>query len=75
MINTALFGITAKQWRKLYPNAKGNIRDSATIEQLIVLSNLETMNAEFIRLGSPAIRASIPLKPNSDLSVKQYFIR
>lgn len=53
LINTALFGITAKQWRKLYPNAKGNIRDSATIEQLIVLSNLETMNAEFIRLGMP----------------------
>ena len=53
IINTALFGMTAKQWRKLYPNAKGNIRDSATIEQLIVLSNLETMNAEFIRLGMP----------------------
>jgi len=50
LINTALFGITAKQWRTQYPKA-GNIRDNASIEQLIVLSNLETMNAEFIREG------------------------
>lgn len=51
LINTALFGITAKQWRHQYPGAVGNIRDNASIEQLIVLSNLETMNAEFIRTG------------------------
>lgn len=56
LINTALFGITAKQWRAQYPKA-GNLRDNASIEQLIVLSNLETMNAEFIREGlSPAER-------------------
>lgn len=51
VINVALFGITAKAWRKMHPKAKGNIRDTATIEQLIVLSNLESMNAVFIREG------------------------
>ena len=51
IINVALFGITAKDWRKMNPAAKGNIRDTATIEQLIVLSNLESMNAVFIREG------------------------
>ncbi len=51
VINVALFGITAKAWRKMLPEAKGNIRDTATIEQLIVLSNLESMNAVFIREG------------------------
>ncbi len=51
VINVALFGITAKAWRKMHPEAKGNIRDTATIEQLIVLSNLESMNAVFIREG------------------------
>ena len=51
IINVALFGITAKDWRKMDPDAKGNIRDTATIEQLIVLSNLESMNAVFIREG------------------------
>ena len=51
VINVALFGITAKAWRKMHPEAKGNIRDTATIEQLMVLSNLESMNAVFIREG------------------------
>ncbi len=51
VINVALFGITAKAWRKMHHEAKGNIRDTATIEQLIVLSNLESMNAVFIREG------------------------
>ncbi len=53
VINMALFGMTARQWRQINKNTKGNIRDAATIEQLIVLSNLETMNAEFIRQGMP----------------------
>ena len=51
VINVALFGMTARDWRKLHPAAKGNIRDTATIEQLIVLSNLESMNAVFIKEG------------------------
>ena len=49
VINTALFGLTAKQWRQLHPNVKGNIRDNATIEQLIVLANLESLNAVLIK--------------------------
>lgn len=53
MINVALFGQTAKQWKALNPEAKGNIRDDASIAQLIVLSNLESLNAEFIREGLP----------------------
>lgn len=51
MINVALFGMTARQWRMANPDATGNIRDSATIEQLIVLSNIEGLNAEYIREG------------------------
>ena len=51
MINIALFGMTAKQWREENPEAQGNIRDNATIEQLVILANLETMNAEYIREG------------------------
>ncbi len=46
--NVALFGLTAKQWQDANPKAKGNIRDEATIEQLVVLSNLESINAVLI---------------------------
>jgi hypothetical protein len=45
----ALFGKTAKEWKAHNPEAKGNIRDEATIQQLIVLSNMESMNAELIK--------------------------
>ncbi|MBK8880040.1 MAG: KilA-N domain-containing protein [Haliscomenobacter sp.] len=51
MLNMALFGITAKQWRDNNPTAQGNIRDDATIEQLVVLSNLESINAVLIHQG------------------------
>ncbi len=51
LLNVALFGKTAQQWRAENPDAKGNIRDEATIEQLVVLSNLESMNAVFIHNG------------------------
>jgi hypothetical protein len=47
-LNMALFGKTAKQWREENPTKKGNIRDEATLEQLVVLSNLESVNAVFI---------------------------
>ena len=50
VLNVALFGKTAKQWRTENPTAEGNIRDQATIEQLLVLANIESMNAEFIRM-------------------------
>lgn len=47
LLNIALFGKTAKNWRDENPDKKGNIRDHATMEQLVVLSNMESMNAEF----------------------------
>ncbi len=53
LLNVALFGLTALQWRKQNPDKEGNIRDYSTIEQLLVLANLESMNAEFIRMGLP----------------------
>lgn len=53
VLNVAMFGQTAKMWRESHPNSKGNIRDEATIQQLIVLSNLESMNAELIKLKIP----------------------
>jgi len=51
LLNVALFGITAKQWKEKNPNLKGNIRDDASIEQLVVLSNLESINALLINQG------------------------
>lgn len=51
LLNVALFGITAKQWRDANPDAIGNIRDEATIEQLVVLSNMESINAVLIHQG------------------------
>ncbi len=53
MLNMALFGQTAKQWRDANPDLDGNMRDHATIEQLLVLANIEGMNAEFIHMTLP----------------------
>lgn len=53
VLNVALFGQTAKQWRESNPSLEGNMRDYAAIEQLLVLANIEGMNAEFIRMGVP----------------------
>jgi hypothetical protein len=51
LLNLAIFNITAKEWREANPNLKGNMRDYATVEQLLVLSNMENLNAEFIKMG------------------------
>ena len=51
LLNVALFGMTAKQWRLLNPEAKGNIRDHATETELLVLANLESQNATLIEMG------------------------
>lgn len=51
LLNVALFGQTAKQWRDTHPDAKGNIRDHAPLEQLVVLTNLESLNSVLIRQG------------------------
>ena len=53
VLNVALFGMTAKEWREANPEKKGNMRDYATINQLICLSNLENLNAVFISDGIP----------------------
>lgn len=53
VLNMALFGMTAKQWRDANPGKQGNIRDEANVAQLICLSNLENLNALFINEGLP----------------------
>jgi len=53
ILNVALFGITEKEWRKNNPNLEGNIRDYSSVEQLVVLSNMESMNAELIKNNIP----------------------
>lgn len=53
VLNVAMFGMTAKQWRDANPDKKGNIRDYATINELICLSNMENLNAVFIDQGLP----------------------
>lgn len=59
VLNVALFGMTAKMWREQNPDCEGNIRDHASLHQLIVLVNLESMNAELIKSGlSQAERAA-----------------
>lgn len=68
MLNVALFGITAKQWRDTNPKAEGNIRDAATIEQLVVLSNMESINAVLIQYG---LTQSLRLKKLNQIAITQ----
>lgn len=53
MLNVAMFGMTARTWRELHPNLKGNIRDYASINELICLSNMESLNSVFVSQGMP----------------------
>ena len=68
MLNVALFGKTAKQWRTENPNKKGNIRDYATLNQLLVLANMESYNAILIEQGKGQSERLVILH---DLAVKQ----
>jgi hypothetical protein len=61
LLNVALFGMTARQWRDQNPDVKGNIRDAATLEQLVVLSNMESINALLIRQELPQSRRLVEL--------------
>jgi hypothetical protein len=54
LLNAALFGMTAAEWRDVNPKRSGNMRDHATLEQLVVLSNLESLNSMLIHQGLPA---------------------
>jgi KilA-N domain len=51
LLNMAIFGVTSREWKASNPDLQGNLRDHASVEQLLVLSNLENLNAEFIKQG------------------------
>lgn len=61
LFNVALFGVTAQHWKKQHPTSEGNIRDHATLEQLVVLSNMESINALLIQQGLPSHERIIQL--------------
>ena len=65
VLNVALFGVTAKDWRDANPDLKGNIRDYATINELICLSNMENLNAVFINEGLPQRERLIKLNQSA----------
>ena len=68
MLNVALFGVTAKQWREANPDLDGNMRDHASIQQLLVLANLESLNAELIQMG---LRQGERLQKSNAAAVRQ----
>lgn len=68
LLNVALFSCTAKEWREANPKLKGNIRDHASIEQLLVLANIESMNAEFIHMQ---LNASERLLKLNTIAIRQ----
>ena len=69
MLNVALFGITAKEWKAKNSNLDGNMRDYANILQLVILSNLENLNAEMIKQG---VEQSKRLERLNEIAKKQY---
>jgi KilA-N domain len=68
LLNIALFGITARNWKLANPDAKGNMRDNASAEQLLVLANLENLNAEFIKQN---LNANERLQRLNDIAIYQ----
>ncbi len=68
VLNVALFGMTAKDWREQHPGNPGNMRDDATLNQLLVLSNMESYNAILIEQGKPQ---SERLKLLNKLAIRQ----
>jgi hypothetical protein len=70
LLNVALFGITAKEWRTNNSDKKGNMRDDASLEQLVVLSNLESLNAVFIQQGLPQNERLIQLNKVAIMQMK-----
>jgi hypothetical protein len=71
MLNVALFGQTAKQWRDFNPALEGNMRDYATVEQLLVLANIESMNAEFIHME---MSQGERLKRLNEIAIRQMLV-
>ena len=68
MLNVVLFGKTAKQWRDANPGKKGNIRDEAELNQLLVLANMESYNAILIEQGKNMSERIVLLR---ELAIKQ----
>ncbi|MBI2353767.1 MAG: KilA-N domain-containing protein [Deltaproteobacteria bacterium] len=68
ILNVALFGQTAREWRDRNPQADGNMRDYATVEQLLVLANIESMNAELIHMG---LTQGERLKRLNEIAIRQ----
>ena len=68
LLNVALFGLTARQWRDANPGLEGNMREYASVEHLLVLANIEGMNAELIHMGLPQ---SERLKRLNQISIRQ----
>ena len=73
LLNMALFGMTAKEWRDINPELQGNIRDYATIEQLVVLSNLESINAMLVHQGLLASERLMQLNSMAIIQLKSLF--
>jgi len=71
LLNVALFGVTARQWREQNPAIKGNMRDHANVHQLVCLANLETMNAYLIQQG---VTATDRLQQLNALAISQMTI-
>ena len=71
VLNVAMFGITARQWREANPDLKGNIRDYASINQLICLANMENLNAVFIQEKMPQNER---LKKLNQIAIQQMLV-
>jgi len=70
LLNVALFGMTAAEWRAQSPDKDGNMRDHATLEQLVVLSNMESINALLIRQGLPQSERLVQLNGTAITQMK-----
>lgn len=70
VLNKALFSMTAKEWKDKHPTLDGNIRDYANVTQLVVLANIENLNAEFIRVGLPQGERLLRLNASAIAQIK-----
>lgn len=70
VLNKALFGMTAKEWKDKNPKFEGNIRDYADVFQLVILANIENLNAEYIRAGLPQSERLFRLNESAIMQMK-----
>ena len=74
VLNKALFGMTAKEWRDKNPKLEGNIRDYSDVSQLVCLTNLENLNAEYIRAGIPQSERLLSLNTSAISQMKSLLV-